>query len=394
MSPDEDVTPLRVGIVGCGNIARSHARAYAENPRVRLVAYHDVVPGRAEAFADAHGGSAVSSVAEVVASGVDLVSIATPPGSHADIACALLSAGVNVLIEKPATISLAELDRVAEAERAGGVQAYVVLQHRHGSGAVRARRLMDAGSLGTPRVAVCETLWYRTDGYFTDVDWRGHWAGEGGGPTLGHAIHQIDLLLHLMGEWESVDARAVRLARPVQFEDASLAVVTFASGAVASIVTSLVSPREVSRIRVDTEGGTLEVNHLYGYRDADWSWTPVPDPEVAARFGLDPGTQARPGAAARPAAGDPWAASAADVDVVPSNHAAQINRLVGDLLAGRRHATTLESARSTMELVSAIYASGLGGGTVRRGDLTPGHPFHARLDGGLDAAAVDARLVP
>ncbi|MDN5569756.1 MAG: Gfo/Idh/MocA family oxidoreductase [Propionibacteriaceae bacterium] len=393
MTPDNDVV-LRVGIVGCGNIARSHARAYAENPHVELVACHDIDHPSGRDFADTFASTHVDSVAALLATGVDLVSIATPPGSHADLACELLAGGTHVLIEKPATISLAELDRVAEAERASGRTAHVVLQHRHGTGAIRAHDLLGAGRLGRPRVAVCETLWYRTDGYFTDVDWRGHWAGEGGGPTLGHAIHQIDLLLHLLGEWESVEARAVRLARPVQFEDASLAIVTFASGAVASVVTSLVSPREVSRIRVDTDAGTLEVEHLYGYSDADWAWTPVADPEVAARFGLDPGQERNDDPDADAVASDPWTATEDSAHQVPSNHAAQINRLVDDLLAGRPHATTLASARSTMELVTAVYASGLGGGTVRRTDLTPGNAFYDCLDGGLDAATVDDRLNP
>ena len=78
---------------------------------------------------------------------------------------------------------------------------------------------------------------------------------------------------------------------------------------------------------------------------------------------------------------------------VPSNHAAQINRLVDDLLAGRRHETTLAAIRPTMELVTALYASSLTGETVHRRDLVPGHPHYARLDGGLSADAVTARLV-
>ncbi len=141
-----------------------------------------------------------------------------------------------------------------------------------------------------PQVAVCETLWFRPDSYF-DPAWRGTWSGEGGGPTLGHGIHQIDLLLHLLGPWHHLTAIAVRQARPVEFEDVSLAVVGFENGAVASVVNSLLSPRELSRIRIDTTAGTLEVNHVYGYSDADWSFVPVPQESVAASLGKDPGTR-------------------------------------------------------------------------------------------------------
>ena len=83
----------------------------------------------------------------------------------------------------------------------------------------------------------------------------------------------------------------------------SLATVGFESGAVASVVNSLLSPRELSRIRIDTTGGTLEVNHVYGYRDANWSFFPAPSGAAAASLGRDPGVRVDTGAAPGPAPG-------------------------------------------------------------------------------------------
>ena len=380
---------LRVGIVGCGSIARAHALSYRDHPRVELVGVVDIDPGRASAFATRYETTAYSC-RELLDQRPDLVSVATPPGTHAEIAVELLESGCSVLVEKPPTTNLADMDVVAAAEEVSPGSAYVVFQHRHGSGARRAHNLLRSGALGTPRVAVCETLWYRPDSYFLP-EWRGNWAGEGGGPTLGHGIHQIDLLLHLMGPWETVDARAARIARPVDFEDVSLAIVRFGSGAVGTVVTSLLSPRELSRIRVDTDGGTLEVNHVYGYSDADWSWTPVPDEAAAATLGRDPGLPNADGAEHPEAARDGiWAASAG-LDV-PSNHAAQIDQLVDDMLAGRQHQTTLASTRLTMEFVTALYASSIGNETVHRRDLTPANRFYHSLHGGLPVETIAARL--
>ena len=154
----------------------------------------------------------------------------------------------------------------------------------------------------------------------------------------------------------------------MEFEDVSLAMVRFENGAVASVVNSLLSPRELSRIRIDTTAGTLEVNHVYGYSDADWSFVPVPPASAAASLGKDPGTRDTTGALrdstpTSDGANDVWAASAG-IDV-PSNHAAQITRLVDDLLAGRTHQTTLASTRSTLEFVG-VYASALLGTTILR----------------------------
>ncbi len=382
---------LRVGIVGCGSIARAHALSYQNHAGADLVGVTDLIPARADDYAEHFATTAYGTTRELLDQQPDLVSVATPPGSHTDVAVELLASGASVLLEKPPATNLADMDVLAAAEAASSGSVYVVFQHRHGSGARRAHRLLHSGVLGTPQVAVCETLWYRPDSYFLP-EWRGNWAGEGGGPTLGHGIHQIDLLLHLMGPWETVDARSARIARPVEFEDVSTALVTFASGAVGTVVTSLLSPRELSRIRVDTTAGTLEVNHVYGYRDADWSWTPAPDAAAAATLGRDPGLPRADGAGSPEQAGreDVWAASAGPERA--SNHTAQIDQLVDDLIAGRPHDTTLSSTRPTMEFVTALYASSLERETVSRRDLTPDDRFYRTLNGGLPAETVTARL--
>jgi predicted dehydrogenase len=386
-----DKETLRVGIVGCGTIARAHALSYQNNPRVELVGVVDVDLVRAGEFAASYETTAYGSCRELLDHRPDLVSVATPPGNHTEVAVELVESGCSVLLEKPPATTLADMDVLAAAEKVSSGSVYVVFQHRHGSGARRAHKLLQSGALGIPQVAVCETLWYRPDSYFLP-EWRGNWAGEGGGPTLGHGIHQIDLLLHLMGSWETIDARAARIARPVEFEDVSLAIVTFESGAAGTVVTSLLSPKELSRIRVDTTGGTLEVNHVYGYRDADWSWTPAPDATTAASLGRDPGLPSGDGPGRRGPAGseDVWAASAG-LDR-PSNHAAQIDQLVDDWLSGRRHDTTLASTRPTMEFVTALYASSIERETVHRRDLSAANRFYHSLNGGLPADMITARL--
>lgn len=374
---------LKVAVVGCGNISNRHTQGYAQTGKTELVGVADIIGEQAQASAEQYGTKPYGSVTELLAAqDPDLVSVATPPGSHAEIAIEVLAAGKSVLLEKPPVLSLAEMDAVAEAELASEGSVYVIFQHRHGSGALRASDLLGRGALGKPQVAVCETLWFRPRGYF-DPDWRGTWVGEGGGPTLGHGIHQIDLLLHLLGPWRTINATAVRLDRPVEFEDVSMASVIFESDAVATVINSLLSPRELSRIRIDTTEGTLEVDHVYGYSDGDWTFHPAPGAAKAATLGLDPGV--RTAAGSPDGAGDddtdPWMASAGED--VASNHGAQITRLVDDLLTGRVHTTTLASTRTTMEFITALYASAITGAAVHRADLTPEHSFYQALHGGM-----------
>ncbi len=347
-------------IVGTGAIAAAHAQALrAVGERARLAAVVDAEEDRARAFAGAWDVPEVfSSLTELLRSAdVDVVHLCTPPVSHAPLALECLRAGKTVLVEKPPTLSLAELDAIADASRQTGAHMATVFQHRFGVGAVRLRAMAAAGELGRPLLATCVTQWYRDDAYF-DVPWRGRWETEGGGPTMGHGIHQFDLLLSILGPWESVVAVAARQARHVDTEDVSLALVTFADGTVASVVNSVVSPRQVSALRFDYSYATVELSHLYGYTDDSWTVTAAPGhSSVASR----------------------WASF--DRSTVESGHADQMAAVFDALDAGVAPPVTLADTRRTMEFVAALYASAFTGERVHSGQIGPDSPFAVRMNG-------------
>ncbi len=359
----------RTAIVGTGTIAHAHARAVREiGDRARVVAAVDLDLDRAKAFAEAWNvPRTYRSLSELLAADeLDLIHLCTPPQQHLPQAVECLKAGVTVLVEKPPALSLAEFDELIAEERRSHAHVAVVFQHRFGSAAVRLRRMAAAGALGRPLLATCATQWYRDEDYFA-APWRGSWEKEGGGPTMGHGIHQFDLLLSVLGPWHEVSALAVRQARCTETEDVSMALVTFANGAVASVVNSVVSPRETSSLRFDYERATIEVEHLYGYTNADWRVTAAPGyEEVVSR----------------------WAADSADV---PSGHEAQLAAILDALDRGEPPPVSSHDARHTMEFVAAVYASAFSGERVRRGQISPGSPFSRRMNGtGASWARVSA----
>lgn len=349
---------VEVAIVGTGGIAEFHAEALAaQNGRARIVAATDVNAATLATYRSRWSVPAVyPSLDELLAhEKPDLATLCTPPGVHATQAIACLSRGISVLCEKPPVLSLAELDAIAEAS--SDAFFATVFQHRFGSGAVRLRGLLGDPRLGRPLSAVCHTLWFRQDDYFA-VPWRGNWEVEGGGPTMGHGIHQFDLLLSILGEWREVVAVAVRQAKPTATEDLSCAIVTFANGAVATIVNSVVSPREQSYLRFDFEHASLELDHVYGYSDKNWRVTAAPGHESSV-------------AAA-------WADGPADT---PSGHKAQFAEVLSALESGSAPPVSLVDTQMTVELIAAIYASAFTGARVRRGELGPDSPFYHRMDG-------------
>ncbi|WP_329237570.1 Gfo/Idh/MocA family oxidoreductase [Streptomyces sp. NBC_01460] len=364
-NPSHREQPVRVAIVGTGAIARgSHLpalTALAAGRPLEIVAAVDVDAASVDAFcAEAGIARPYTDLDRMLAEQrPDLVTLATPPRFHRDQTVAALRAGAWVWCEKPPCPSLEDFDAIeaAECSRDDGPYAAIVFQHRFGSGARHVRELLAGQAMGRPLVAHCQTTWYRDEAYYS-VPWRGSWSSEGGGPAMGHGIHQMDLLLDLLGPWAEIRAMAGRLVHDVETEDVSTALVRFENGTMATVVNSVLSPDEVSRIRIDCERATVELTHLYGHRNADWRITPAPGvtPEEA----------------------DAWRDFGPDV---PSSHEAQLEGLLDDLRAGRRPRSSGADGRKSLELVAALYKAAFNGGTVRAGEIVPGDPYYSALHG-------------
>ncbi|MFD0662130.1 Gfo/Idh/MocA family protein [Thermocatellispora tengchongensis] len=247
---------------------------------------------------------------------------------------------------------LAEHDAILAAERAGGGWCVPVFQWRSGSAARHLRDLLAAGTLGPPLLALCHTLWYRGPDYYA-VPWRGRRDTEIGGATTTQGIHAIDLLLWLLPDWAEVTAGIATLDRDLETETVSMAQVRFASGALAGLVSSVLSPAERSSLRLDCRHATVQLEHLYQYDNADWTLTPAPG---------------------RP---DPWAPPADE----PASHTTHLARTVARLRDGSQPEDTAEDARRTVEFLTALYKSALTGAPVSRGGIGPDDPFYRSMWG-------------
>ncbi|OSM43014.1 Gfo/Idh/MocA family protein [Nesterenkonia sp. PF2B19] len=350
---------VRAAVVGAGGIATvAHLPTLkAHEDRVEVVAIADVDADRLSAVAEEWDIPGCYSDVDTMlaAERPDLLVLCTPPVAHKDGVIKGLKAGAWVWCEKPPVLTLAEYDEVAAHEGESGPFASYVFQHRFGSGAQQLKQQVRDHTLGRPLVAVCHTLWYRTHGYY-EVPWRGKWATEGGGPAMGHGIHQMDLLFEILGDWTEVTAVADALDRDVETEDVSLATVRFANGAMASVVNSVLSPREVSYLRFDFQDATVEVEHLYGYDNSSWTWTPAPH-------------RAEDGSAAG------WTPQ----ENVPSSHKQQLSELLDAMAAGVRPRASGDDGRRVLEFIAALYESAETGRTVRRAEMKPEGTYYSAM---------------
>lgn len=351
----------RAALVGTGSIGDAHVRAVeATHGRVVLEAAVDIDLARVTDFGKRHKLPHTYTDYQVMLRELkpDIVMIATPPSQHMPMSIAAMEAGAWVFCEKPLCGSLAELDAIQAAEKKTGCYTACIFQMRFGSSTAHVRRLADQGLLGRPLVGVCNTLWYRDPAYYA-VPWRGRWDTELGGPTMGLGIHAMDHLLHLFGDWREVRAVAATLDRAIEVEDVSMALITFANGAVGSVVNSALSPRQETYLRLDYQRATVELTHLYAYTRDNWKLTPVPSIQ-------DDGLM------------QAWQSFPPDVG---STHGAQLNAFVASRDAGRQPLTSGEEARKTLELLTAIYKSAFTGEIVTRGSIRPGDSFYNALHG-------------
>jgi predicted dehydrogenase len=232
---------LPVALLGAGGIGRMHAQRLRVHPDVCLAGVADPSPA-ARAWAEGLGVPWCAEPAELldrVRPGAAIV--ATPNNLHTAVGLACVERRIPLLVEKPIADTVAEARRLADAARAAGVPVLVGHQRRHGVAVQRARQLITEGAVGRVVAVTMLAAWLKPARYFTDGPWRRH---KGGGPVLINAIHDIDLLRHLVGEVAAVHAMASSAERGFEVEDTAAAVLRLASGALATLVVtdSAVSP--------------------------------------------------------------------------------------------------------------------------------------------------------
>lgn len=351
---------LRVGIIGAGGISDAHVRAYQAFPQeCEIVAVADIVPekaasklesskvGRATAYEDPYQMLAKEQL--------DLVSITTPPSSHASLTTAFLRGGVNVIVEKPMAPSLEECDAMIAAQRASGKLLSAVAQNRFRDDVAILKEAVDSGLIGSISHLRIDSAWWRGMAYY-DLWWRGTWESEGGGCTLNHAIHHIDLTLWLMGLPSQVTAMLANAQHEnAEVEDLSVAILRYGRG-LAQLTSSVVHHGEEQEIVVQGEFARIS---------QPW--------RVAAELSRPNGF---------PAAGgnselvhELNALAAAHVSLPHQGHTGQIGDVIAAIRERREPAIGGADGRNAVELVTAIYKAGIEREVVDL-PLTPDDPYY------------------
>ncbi len=272
---------IGVAILGVGDIANVHIEAYQRlSDRCEIRALVNRHTDKAEEKKKKYGLDAkvYGDYHEILGrDDIQLVSVCLPPAMHCEVTVGCLEAGKHVLCEKPMAPTLEECDAMIAAAKQGGVLLSCVAQNRFKQDIMRTKQLLESGAIGKPLFAQTNSLWWRGNHYY-DLWWRGTWEKEGGGCTLIHAVHHIDLLLWMMGNVKSVCSLVANQSHTgSEVEDVSISTIRFENGAVGTLVSSLLHHGEGQQFVIDAEKGTIEIPHKIavsrqlanGYPEAD-----------------------------------------------------------------------------------------------------------------------------
>ncbi len=350
---------LNVAIIGLGNISPAHIKAYLTFPeRCRIIALADIYPEKAEKRKQEYGLEAEvfdSHKKLLGRGGIDLISVCTPPYTHGEIACDFLKAGKNVIVEKPMASSLSECDEIIKAQKAGGGVLSVIAQNRFRNPIMKLKQTLDSGMIGRVLHAQVDSHWWRGHCYY-DLWWRGSWEKEGGGCTLNHAVHHIDMLNWMMGFPNKVTAILGNVAHDnAEVEDLSIAMLQY-DGTLAQITSSVVHHGEDQSIIF--QGEKAKIAAPWGVYASVSLPNGFPERNTELEEQITKFYEELP-------------------DVKYEAHVGQIDNVMTSIETGSEPLIKGADGRKTVELISAIYKSGCTGGTVDV-PLQKEDPFYTR----------------
>lgn len=265
------VTPVRFGLIGCGEIAMQSLKALQAAEGCAVTAVQDVVADLARDTGAKLGVPHFTGVEDLLARGdVDAVVLSTPHFLHAPLAIQAARAGKHIACEKPIACTLAQADEMIAVCREAKVKLSVNYISRYSPMVLKTKALLEAGAIGKLiryqiHIAADKPESYWSGGYTgrAKSDWRQSKEKSGGGVLVMNLSHDIDRVLWIAGLVpERVFAEAATHSTPVEVEDNISAVVRFTNGAIGSIdAMSCARGKEGFGNRLYGTEGQIEMDH-------------------------------------------------------------------------------------------------------------------------------------
>jgi len=330
---------LKFVLLGCGRIAKRHAELLGNKQiaNAELVAVCDIVEEKARKIGEQFSVPYFSDMHEMLTKiDVDVVSVLTESGYHAEHVIQIAKYKKHIVVEKPMALTLADADAMIKACDESGSKLFVVKQNRFNVPVVKTRDALEAGRFGKLVLGTVRVRWCRPQSYYDQDPWRGTWAFDGGVLT-NQASHHVDLLEWMMGEVESVHAMSTKALANIEAEDTAIVNLRFKNGALGVIeATTAVRPKDLEgSLSILGETGTVEIGGFAVNQMKVWNFTESKeeDSEVMEKYSVNP------------------------PNVYGFGHQAYYEHVVDSILNNKKHLVDGLQGRKSLELINAIYES-------------------------------------
>lgn len=252
---------INFAVVGMGHIAKKHIEAINKIKGANLFAICDTNPARLEI--EGLKAKKYTDLKQMLAENpeIDVVNICVPSGLHARLTNIVAEEKRHIIVEKPMALTLEDSEEMLNAARIHGVKLAVVHPNRFRPAVQQLKEKMNHDSFGTLSHANATVRWNRNQAYYDQAEWRGTKEFDGG-VLMNQAIHDLDLLLWLMGPVESVQAMAATRLRKIETEDVAGAVVQFKNGSLGVIeAATTIYPQNLEEsLAIFGETGTAKIS--------------------------------------------------------------------------------------------------------------------------------------
>ena len=342
---------MNYALIGCGRIATNHIKAAAQNG-LNISAVCDVKPEAMETLLARHGLECDGSIQRYTdykrmlrENGIQLAAIATESGLHAQIALDCIDAGVNVIIEKPMAMSMADAEEIIRRSREKGVKVCACHQNRFNTAVQEMRKALEQGRFGKLSHGSIHVRWNRNRDYYAQAPWRGTWAQDGG-CLMNQCIHGIDLLRWMMGDEveEVYGVTRQQFHDYLECEDIGMAVVKFKNGAVGTIEgTTNVYPKNLEEtLYLFGETGTVKLGGTATNNIDVWDFVDESESDSKNK-GLQEATS----------------------NVYGNGHTSLFADMIEAVQKGRKPYVDAVAGRNALEMILAIYQSAASGVPVK-----------------------------
>jgi len=329
---------IKFAVIGCGRIAYRHIEILATQiDEAELVAVCDLDKVKAIHYADKFNVPYYTDYHKMLKNeDIDVVNILTESGNHAKHALDVMDYDKHIVVEKPMALRLEDADAMIAKADEKGLKLFVVKQNRYNYPVCKLKEAIDDGRFGKMVMGTVRVRWCRDQNYYDRDDWRGTWEMDGGVFT-NQASHHIDLLEWMMGDVESVMAKAATRLVDIETEDTGVAILKFTNGALGIVeATTATRPKDLEgSISIMGEKGSVEIGgfavnemKIWNFKDAE-----AGDSEVLDKYKQNP------------------------PNVYGFGHYQYLVDVVDSLLHGKPAPVDGVEGRKSIVLINAIYAS-------------------------------------